>query len=123
MDTTEVPAAPVRVLIAVTSDPRRSGRLAEAIRMAAGVSAWQKVVVTLYVGGAAVQGLLPGAGLYVDEDNIVEFLPALIERQQAVFLEQGHELVVRRPNDLPFAALDEAGLARLVAEHDYVMRF
>lgn len=114
---------PARLLIVVTTDPRRSGRLAEAIRMATGISAWQKVVVTLYVGGDAVPGLLPGEGVFVDEDNIVEFLPNLVQRQQGVYIQQDHPLLATRRDELPFAELNPAGLGKLAAEQDYVMRF
>ncbi|HAV62629.1 MAG TPA: hypothetical protein DCY13_09715 [Verrucomicrobiales bacterium] len=121
--TDQAPASPSRVLIVVSANPRTSGRLAEAIRIAAGVSAWQKVAVTLYVGGDALQGLLPGDGLFVDEDNIVDFLPTLCERRQGVYLEQGHPLVESNRDRLSFPEIDAGGLARLAAGHDYVMRF
>lgn len=112
-----------RLLIIVTANPERSGRLAEAIRLATGVSAWEKVSVTLFIGGAAVAGLLPGEGRFVDEDNIVEFLPGLVEHQKGVYVEAGSELAAARRAELPFPELDPAGLARLAAHHDYVMRF
>ena len=114
---------PSRLLIVVTSDPTRDGRLAEAIRLAAGVAAWQKVSVTLFVGAAAVQGLLPGDGKFVDEDNIAQFLPSLAEHQQELYVESGHPFLVAHRNELSFPELDEAGLARLAAVHDCVMRF
>ena len=69
----------------VTSNPRTSGRMAEAIRFTAGVSAWQKVNVTLYVGGDAVQGLLAGDDQFVDEESIVDFLPLIAEQKQELF--------------------------------------
>jgi len=115
--------SPTRLLIVVSADPRTSGRLAEAVRLAAGISAWQKVTVTLYIGGAAVTGLLPGEGRFVDEDNIIEFLPALAEHHQEVYVEAGHPLLATRGTEIPFPPLDVAGLAQLAARHDYVMHF
>lgn len=112
-----------RLLIIVTADPVQSGRLAEAIRLAVGISAWQKVAVTLFVGGAAITGLLPGEGRFVDEDNIVEFLPTLAEHQQALYVESGHPWLVAHRTAVPFPELDHGGLAKLVASHDYVMNF
>lgn len=117
------PPAPSRLLIVVTADPRTSGRLAEAIRLAAGISAWQEVTVTLFVGGTAVAGLLPGEGRFVDEDNIVEFLPAVAEHHQEVFVEAGHPLLATPGAEIPFPQVDVAGLAKLAARHDYVMHF
>ena len=43
-----------RLLLIVTTDPRISPRPAEAVRIAAGVGAWQKIDVTLYLRDAAV---------------------------------------------------------------------
>jgi len=119
----EKTGALTRLLIVVTANPLKSGRLAEAIRLAAGVSAWQKVIVTLFVGGDAVAGLLPGDGQFIDEDNIAEFLPTLAGRQQEVYLEAGHPLVAAHRAELPFAGLDTAALAELAGRQDYVMRF
>lgn len=112
-----------RLLIIVTADPLQSGRLAEAVRLAAGISAWQKVAVTLFISGAAVPGLLPGEGRFVDEDNIVEFLPALAEHKQELYLEAAHPFVASHRTELPFPELDPAGLAKLAGTQDYVMRF
>lgn len=120
----ETPAAIAsRLLIIVSADPRQSGRLAEAIRLSAGIGAWQKVAVTLFVGGPAVNGLRPGEGRFVDEDNIVEFLPALAAHQREVYVEAGHPMLTGGGEPLPFPQLDEQGLARLAARHDYVMHF
>ncbi len=112
-----------RLLIVVTASPLRSGRLAEAIRLAAGISAWEKVAVTLFVGGDAVQGLMPGSGRFVDEDNIVEFLPKLAEHQQKLYVEAGHPLLADPHVELPFPELDERRLAELAARQDFVMHF
>jgi len=112
-----------RLLIIVTADPARSGRLAEAIRLAAGIGAWQKVAITVFVGGEAAAGLHPGDGRFIDEDNIVEFLPILVERGQPPFLEAGHPLIGRDPELSVFPRLDLDALAELAARQDYVMRF
>lgn len=112
-----------RLLIVVTADPVRSGRLAEAIRLAAGVSAWRKVAVTLFVGGDAVRGLMPGNGRFVDEDNIVEYLPTLAEHGHELYVEAGHPELARHRGELSFPELSPEGLAKLSATQDYVMHF
>jgi hypothetical protein len=117
------PTQRTRLLVIVTRDPRTSGRLAEAIRFGAGVSAWQKVDVTLYLGGDAVQGLLAGENQFVDEDNILDFLPLFAEHQQELFVEQGHPVVTAHRDQIPYAELDMKGLSRLIVEHDFIMRF
>ncbi len=112
-----------RLLVIVTSDPRTSGRLAEAVRFAAGVSAWQKVDVTLYVGGDAVRGLLAGENQFVDEDNIVDFLPLLAEHRQELYVERDHPVVSNHRDLIPYPELNVNQLASLATEHDFIMRF
>lgn len=112
-----------RVLMIVTSDPRTSGRLAEAIRFTAGVSAWQKVDVTLFIGGDAVQGFLAGENRFVDEENIVDFLPLISEHKQEIYVERDHPIVRANRNDIPFPELSARDLAAVATKHDYVMRF
>jgi hypothetical protein len=77
----------------------------------------------LFVSGAAVAGLLPGEGRFVDEDNIIEFLPAVTEHHQEVYVEAGHPLLATHAAEIPFPQLDVPGLAQLAARHDYVMHF
>jgi len=112
-----------RLLMIVTSDPRTSGRMAEAIRFAAGVTAWQKVDVTLYVGGDAVQGFLTGENEFIDEENIVDFLPLIAEHKQEIYVEQDHPVIAANRDLIPYSQLDVNELASLSAEQDFIMRF
>jgi hypothetical protein len=112
-----------RVLLIVTRDPRTSGRVAEAIRFTAGVSAWQKVDVTLYFGGDAVQGFLAGENWFVDEDNIVDFLPLIAEHKQELYVERDHPIVAANRDLIPYPELDSNQLASLCAAQDCIIRF
>ena len=47
-----------KLLLLVTSDPRTSARPAEAVRIAAGIGAWKKADVTLYLLSFQVQRLV-----------------------------------------------------------------
>ena len=73
------PTAPRRPLVVfvVTSDPRETHRPAEAIRVAAGLGAWKKADVRVYLRGAAIRGL----GEWVDdlkmEDDFTRYLPII----------------------------------------------
>ena len=71
------------LLVAVTSDPRTSHRPAEGIRIAAGVAAWRKVDVRLYLGGAAVLALSSDVDDLVNEESFREYLPMLNESGRA----------------------------------------
>jgi hypothetical protein len=67
----------VRALFVIASDPRTSHRPAEAVRIAAGVAAWKKVDVSLYLHGEAALILDETAGSFVDEEHIERYLPML----------------------------------------------
>jgi hypothetical protein len=71
----------VKALFVITSDPRTSHRPAEAVRIAAGVGAWKKVAVSLYLHGAAARILDEATGDFVDEEHIARYLP-MLERER-----------------------------------------
>lgn len=72
-----------KVLIIVTSDPRESGRAAEAVRIAAGVGNWEKVAVRLCLCGEACRALLETDEL-VNGDVFDAYLPLLLEAEGTV---------------------------------------
>jgi len=67
----------MKALFVIASDPRTSHRPAEAVRIAAGVAAWKKVDVSLYLHGDAARILDESAGDFVDEEHIERYLPML----------------------------------------------
>jgi len=67
----------MKALFVIVSDPRTSHRPAEAVRIAAGVAAWKKVDVSLYLHGDAARILDESAGDFVDEEHIERYLPML----------------------------------------------
>jgi len=71
----------VKALFVIASDPRTSHRPAEAVRIAAGVGAWKKVDVSLYLHGEAARILDEAAGDFVDEEHIERYLP-MFEREK-----------------------------------------
>lgn len=123
MDAANPPRQP-RVLVIVESDPRESARPAEAIRIAAGVGAWRRAELNLYLRGPAVHSLTEFPDELVDEDNFTRYLPMLAEWKRPVLVQRGAEAL----GDLGEAALeyreiDDAELASIAGEHDIVLRF
>ena len=111
------------VFFIITSDPRTSPRPAEAVRIAAGVAAWRKVAVTVYLRGAAVLALREFPDDLADGDNFSRYLPlvgesgGLICAQRGALLNGiGHALV-------SFHETGDDELAALVTKNDYVVRF
>ncbi len=64
-----------QVLVHVTTDPRRSPRPAEAVRVAAGLAAWGRLRVVLYLHDAAVLALDSSADALKDGDHFAQYLP------------------------------------------------
>lgn len=111
-----------RLLIIVQSDPRTSGRPAEAVRLAAGVSAWEKVRVSLYLAGESTRLLVSDGSPIVDGDGLEEHLEMLRDRDHRLYVERGNPHLGRDAD--AFALPTTTGqLADLVADHDYTVRF
>jgi sulfur relay (sulfurtransferase) DsrF/TusC family protein len=96
----------MKALFVITSDPRTSHRPAEAIRIAAGVGAWKKVQVSVYLYGEAARILDDQAGDFVDEEHFSRYLPMLQEGAGKVYVHK-----------------DEKEFARLAREHAVVTWF
>jgi hypothetical protein len=111
-------------LFVVTGDPRISGTVAEAIRIAAGVGAWKKVQVALYLHGPAVLALSEFPDELVDEDHFTRYLPLVGEAGRPIFVEKDSSLLDQLgvPSQ-PFQAISVAELRQLAAEHRYLLRF
>jgi len=67
------------LIIVVSSDPRSSHRPAEAIRLAAGLAAWRKIDVTLFLTGPAVIAVNSDSDDFVDEESYRRYLPMFLE--------------------------------------------
>ncbi len=112
------------VLLIVTGDPHTSPRPAEAIRIAAGVGAWGKVRITLYLDGEAVAVLSEYADELIDEDNFVRYLPMIGEGENPIYVRKGASgLADLGEPVLDYREIDEERVAQLSAEHDVVIRF
>jgi hypothetical protein len=113
-----------KVLIVVTSDPRTSPRAAEATRLAAGVGAWQKVEVSLYLHGSAVLALAENSEDLVDGENYVRYLPLVVEAGRKLYAQAGATVLNQlAETPLKFTAIDDSQLAELVATSTSVLRF
>jgi sulfur relay (sulfurtransferase) DsrF/TusC family protein len=115
-----------RVLFIIAEDPRASGRPAEAVRIAAGVSVWQKVKMTLYLRGPSL--LLLGESSedldLVDAENCARYFPLLREEHVPIYVQQGAvELARLGQAALPFAAISDPRLAELAAAQNSVLSF
>jgi len=112
------------ILFLVTGDPRTSPRPAEAIRIAAGVDAWRRAEVAVYLRGPAVQMLGEWPEDLVDGDNFVRYLPMLGERDRPLYLQKDAlRLAGMDAPRLKVAELDDRQLAELAIRSDCLLRF
>lgn len=113
-----------RLLIVVISDPRTSPKPAEAVRIAAGVGAWKKVRVTVYLRDAAVLALSEFPDDLMNEENFTRYLPMVPESGGLICVQRGAPLLkeIGGPT-VSFREIDDAELAGLAATHDYAARF
>jgi hypothetical protein len=111
-------------LFIIESDPRRSGRPAEAVRIAAGVGAWKKVEVALYLRKAAVLVLAEDAEELKDGEDYARYLPILRESGRPVYAQKGAAtLGALGQASLPFEEISDEQLAALAAACNCVLRF
>jgi hypothetical protein len=112
------------VLFIVSGDPRTSPRPAEAIRIAAGVGAWKKANITLYLRDVAVLALSEFADELVDEDNYTRYLPIVAEFGRPIYVQKNaaHLSELGEPA-FPFKEISDDDLAAIAANSTYVVRF
>jgi len=112
------------LLFLISADPRLSSRPAEAIRVAAGIGAWKKVDITVYLHGAAVRALGEWVDELRDEDNYTRYLPLLAQPGRPILVQAGAgELTDLGEASVPFREIDDLELGRLGAACDSVLRF
>lgn len=112
------------VLFIVSGDPRTSPRPAEAIRIAAGVGAWKKANITLYLRDEAVLALSEFADEFVDEDNYTRYLPIVGEFGRPILVQKdAPELSDLGETAFKFQTISDDELADLAAKSTYVLRF
>jgi hypothetical protein len=111
-----------RALIVVDSDPRRSHRPAEAVRLAAGLSGWMPERLAICLMGSAAGLLGDGADLLGEEDLQVSW-PVLRDAGTAVYTDFPPAPGTRPQFLGAVREIDAAGVARLAAGVDCLLRF
>jgi hypothetical protein len=113
-----------RALFVIESDPRQSGRPAEAVRMAAGMSAWKKVGVYVYLRQAAVLVLGEEADALVDGENYTMYLPILEEAGRPIYAQKGSKLLGELgQTQLFFEEISDEQLAHISATSQCLLHF
>jgi len=112
------------VLFVIESDPRRSGRPAEAVRIAAGVGAWHKIDVAVYLREAAVLVLGEHAEALMDGESYARYLPVMRELGRPIYVQQGAAALGELDRAArPFEEVSDEQLAGMAAARDSLLRF
>ena len=108
----------------ITDDPRASHRPAEAIRIAAGVGAWEQVEITLYLHGPAILALSQFTEELVHEEAYTQYLPMVARFGRPIFV-QREALLLPELGETPWAyeEISENQLAALTARTNCVVHF
>ena len=111
-------------LVIIESDPRKSPRPAEAIRIAAGIGAWKKTDVTLLLRGpVAGYSLQEFADELVDEDNFTRYLPIVAEAPRPIYLEDSFtDTAALEHSPWKYEVVPASKTAELIRTHDYLIR-
>jgi hypothetical protein len=109
-------------LFVITADPRASGRVVEAIRVAVGIAAWKRVEVVVYLRGVAALAAAENVDDLIDADNLARYTPLLRDLGRPVYLDSGFQPALS-DTAVPIETLDSDGLAQLAARSTYVLRF
>jgi hypothetical protein len=111
-------------LFIIESDPRQNGRPAEAVRIAAGVGAWNKVKVAVYLREAAVLILGEETEALVDGENYARYLPLLLQLSAPIYTQKEAALLVQLGQaEFPFEEISDDQLAGMAAAHSFALRF
>lgn len=111
-------------LFVMASDPRVSRLPAEGIRIAAGVSAWRKTTISLYVGTGMLDAF-GGAAEILDHEVIIQYLPDLLPALDRLLLpaEAGAGAPPPPFETANWSRVHRADLARWMARCPFVLRF
>jgi hypothetical protein len=112
------------LLFIIRGDPRVDPRPAEALRIAAGVGAWKKVEITIFLSGAAVLALSDASGEFVDEEVYRRYLPILAQSGRPIYVPAGAPAPAEiGESGARFEEISDQQLANLAAECDSVAQF
>jgi hypothetical protein len=111
------------LLIKIASDPRKSPRPAEAVRIGAGVGAWNKVQVHLLLEGPAAHCLDEFADELNNGELFPQYLPSIFNHGGRIVVDDTNPLLNSLKPQIPVERLPAPEIAHLTRTVDHVMTF
>jgi len=107
------------LLLTTDRDPRKDRRVAELVRMAAGVGAWKKLRVDIFFRGPAVLALDEFPEELTDGNLIQEYLPAVKNHGGEIYVEKGNPHLKEIQSPFQFGELNQSDSMRVLARAKY----
>lgn len=111
------------LLIKIGSDPRKSVRAAEAVRIGAGVGAWNKVKVHLLLEGPAVFCLDEYADELKQGELFTQYLPSIASHGGRILVKEGNRMLQAIKPGVEFETVSDDEVADFAKSVDHVMEF
>lgn len=111
------------VLIRIATDPRKTARPAEAVRIAAGVGAWNKVQVHLLLAGEAARCLDRFADELESGELFSQYLPSVVSHGGKIVVEKQNPILKSIQSDIPFEKMTTGEIKQFTSTMDHVMQF
>lgn len=111
------------LLIKISSDPRKSPRPAEAVRIGAGVGAWNKVKVHLLLEGPAVLCLDEFADELTQGELFTQYLPSIVNHGGRILVPEGTATLQSIRPAVSFEKVTASEIAAFTGSMDHVMQF
>jgi len=108
-----------RLLLTTDRDPRSDARVAELVRVGAGVGAWKKIPVDIFLRGRAALALDEFADELADGNLLQDYLPGIREHGGEIYVDAGNPFVSEIQSPYTFQQLDDAGVSHLVQQARY----
>jgi hypothetical protein len=111
------------LLIKISTDPRKSPRAAEAVRIGAGVGAWNKVKVHLLLEGPAVLCLDEFADELKQGELFTQYLPGILSHGGRILVDENSPSLNSIKPGMNFEKVPAAEISQFVKSVDHVMEF
>jgi hypothetical protein len=111
------------LLLTTNRDPRTDTRVAEAVRVAAGIGAWKKMRVDLLLRDSAVFALDQFPEDLADGMLIREYLPAIQQHGGEIFVCSGNSLLQSLKTQTKFRTVNQSAINKLIHSARYSLQW
>ena len=108
-----------RLLLTSNRDPRKDSRVAEMVRIGAGVGAWKKIRVDLFFRGRAALALDEFPDELADGNLLQEYLAGIQNHGGQIYVDAGNAFVKKIQSACKFKELSDSEFRKLLRQTRY----